>query len=243
MFGRCLVACGVLIAFDGGVRAQERPGAVYVTAGAAFPHQGQRGTGSAPPFPAPAGTTAGWLVGGGVFVSPRVSIEGELSSTGLMKATQSGRYDIDVTSERRDRFVSIGAKWHLPLKRGVRLEPIAGIVVVLPGDVLSQTQYYRLGPTGLDVPNLRRELESSSAGRLARTWNPGLLFGTDLRFGGRRFAFVPGLRFAFTGLPGGSSCTTYDSGYVSCQEVERAYHPGHYPRWTQRLSLSTAITF
>lgn len=142
-FVRCFITCGVLIGLAADAPAQEAVGSVYVTAGVSFPTQPPVPAGSPPPFSAPGGSTAGWLVGGGVFVSPRLSIEGELSSTGVMRSREWGRYDILVVDERRDRMVSFGVKGHLAWRSAVRVEPVGGIVLIR-GRSSSEVSWYRL---------------------------------------------------------------------------------------------------
>jgi hypothetical protein len=220
---RCLVVCGVL-AIVADAFAQEDRGSVYLNAGGAFPHQAAPGGGTKPPFSAPGGNTIGWLVSGGVFVSPRVSIEGELSSTGVMKSTQSGRGFVQV-GERRDRFVSLGVKGHVPLRTAVRVEPVGGMVFILPGDVT---------------------LTGSQPGYADLASSLGFMFGADLRIGGRHLAVVPGLRIAYTNVTRGTRYVTAFSGDLISplgdQDISNIFGGG-YPKWTQRASLSLGMNF
>jgi hypothetical protein len=220
--------------------AQQRVGSVYATAGVSFPRQAAPDPDlTRPPFSAPGGSTVGWLVGGGVFVSPGLSLEGEFSSTGLMKSQQSGRGFME-SSERRDRFVSVGLKAHLPLLGSViAVEPIGGLVLV-HGRVSYEDFRVQARPSGTGVIT---ELVPSGRGHVDLDWNPGLMFGGDVRIGGQRFAVVAGLRFAFTDVPEGSNCVIGFAGDEICSDREEVYFPGYYPRWTQRPSVSLAVNF
>jgi hypothetical protein len=232
---RCLLACGVLV-LAADVAAQDR-GAVYVNAGGSFPHQAAPGGGTKPPFAAPGGNTIGWLVGGGVFLSPKMSIEGELSSTGVMKSTQSGRDFVEVAS-RRDRFVSLGVKGHVPSRTGVRVEPVGGIVLTLPGDASMDTSQYRPTPSG-------PQLVSSTIGYADLARHLGFMFGADVRIGGRHLALVPGVRIAYTNVTHGTSYVRGFSGdliNLGDRDMSSIFDGG-YPKWTQRATLSLNMDF
>ena len=213
--------CALMLSATLEAAAQESAGAVYVNAGVSFPHQAALEAGSPPPFAAPGGNTVGWLVGAGVFLSPRVSIEVEASRTGVMRASQAGRHDTSEVSTRRDWFVSFGLKAHLPWV--VRVEPVAGIVLVGNEGTFSS-------------------FSGQSSGYFPLAWNPGIVFGVDFRIGGRRLAFVPGLRFVFTGVPNGTQCIIGYSGEPLCTEEEPRWSY-HYPWWTQRPSVAMGVSF
>ena len=215
------VMCVLMMSATLETAAQESPGAVYVAAGVSFPHQAALEAGSPPPFAAPGGDTIGWLVGGGVYVSPRLSIEVDASRTGVMHARQAGRSNTSEVSTRRDWFVSFGLKGHLP--SAVHIEPVAGIVLVGNEGTFSS-------------------FSGESRGYFSLAWNPGIMFGADFRIGGRRLAFVPGLRFAFTGVPNGERCIISFSGQPLCSEGEPRWE-WHYPRWTLLPSLALGVTF
>lgn len=216
--------------------AQEHAGSVYVAAGVSFPHQaGPQGGKSS--FSAPGGNTVGWLVGGGVFVSPRVSIEGEISSTGVMTSTQSSRGSV-FDGDRCDRFISLAVKGHLPLRRAVRLEPVGGIVLIEPADPSILYSRYEGPLLNRLVPSVKYKVDLASS--------VGFLFGGDLRIGGRHLAFVPALRIAYTGVSHGvaqgcdpvrGTCGTAIDSKIS------SIYPSGYPKWTQRPSLSLAVNF
>jgi hypothetical protein len=225
------------LATDGS--AQDPVGSVYAIAGVSFPHQAAPDPGlTRPPFSAPGGSTIGWLVGGGVFVSPGLSLEGEFSTTGLMKSEQSGR-GFRESSERRARFISVGLKAHLPLGSVIAVAPIGGLVLV-HGDVPYEDFRVQTRPSGTGVIT---ELVPSGRGHVDLDWNLGLMFGGDVRIGGQRFAVVAGLRFAFTDVPEGSNCVIAFAGDEICSERQEVYFPGYYPRWTQRPSVSLAVNF
>jgi hypothetical protein len=235
---RAFAICGLLgcLATDGS--AQDRAGSVYVSAGASVPHQAEPGGVTVPPFAAAGGSTVRWLVGGGVFVSPRLSIEGDVSGTGVMESTQSGR-GFEESSERRERVVSLGLKHHLPLGSVVRVAPVAGVVLV-DGRVSFQGSRFVTRPSGTGFITERVPTEQ---GHVDFDWNVGVMFGVDVRIGGERFAIVPGVRLAFTGVPDGSRCVIGFAGDTICSPREKAYFSGYYPRWTERPSVSLAVSF
>src|SRR6185503_1424598 len=120
--------CAVLMCLASPVHAQEEVGSVYVAAGISFPNQLPKESGSPPPFSAPAGATVGWSIGAGIFVHPRISLEGELSTTGVMRRDEGGRHDLRAVAQRKDRFVSLAVKGHLEVRSAVRVEPLGGLV-------------------------------------------------------------------------------------------------------------------
>jgi hypothetical protein len=213
--------CALMMTATLEAAAQESRGVVYVAAGMSFPHQAALQAGSPPPFAAPGGSTVGWLVGGGVFLSPRLSIEVDVSRTGVMRAREAGRHDTSEVSTRRDRFVSFGLKAHLP--SAVHVEPVAGIVLVGNEGTFSS-------------------LSGDFRGYFPLAWNPGIVFGADFRIGGRHLAFVPGLRFMFSGVPNGTQCIIGFSGEPLCGQREPRWQ-GQYPRWTQRPSVTLGVNF
>jgi len=220
------LACALIVSgWAGAAAAQQSPGDIYVAAGVSFPHQPAPVIQSAPPFPAPGGLTVGWLVGGGVFVSSKLSLEVEASRTGTMHASHTGRHDTSEVSTRRDWFLSFGVKAHVGDASGFRLEPIAGVVLV--GD--EGTYENGLGA-------------SSYRGYHPLDWVAGVLFGVDFRIGGRRLAFTPGLRFAFAGVPTGVDCLILRSGEAECRDDAERWKYGH-PRWTYRPSVALRVDF
>jgi hypothetical protein len=213
--------CALMMSATLEAAAQESTGAVYVAAGVSFADQAALQAGSPPPFAAPGGNTLGWLAGGGVFVSPRLSIDIDVSRTGVMHARQAGRHNTSEVSTRRDWFVSFGVKGHLPF--AVHIEPVAGIALV--------------GNEGTFA-----SFSGESRGYYPLAWNPGIAFGADVRVGGRRLAFVPGFRFVFTGVPNGTTCDIGFTGEPLCRQGEPRWE-WHYPRWTQGLSLALGVNF
>jgi hypothetical protein len=200
--------------------AQESP--AYVTAGVSFPHQAALQAASPPPFAAPGGDTIGWLVGGGVFMDEHFSLEVELSRTGVMRASQAGRHDTSEVSTRRDWFLSLGLKTHFGPSH-FRVEPVAGIALV--GDEGTFSSF-----------------SGESRGYFPLNWVPGIMAGVDLRIGGRRVAFTPGLRFAFTAVPTGDVCVFGNAGTPLCREDAERWRYFH-PRWTRRPSLALRVNF
>ena len=215
------VMCALMMSATLEAAAQESQGAVYVAAGVTFPHQAALEAGSPPPFAAPGGNTVGWLVGGGVFLSPRLSIEVEASRTGVMRTSQAGRHNTSEVSTRRDWLVFFGLKAHLP--SAVRIEPVAGIALVGNEGTFSS-------------------FSGESRGYFPLAWNPGIVFGADFRIGGRHLAFVPGFRFVFTGVPKGTQCFIGFSGEPLCSEEVPRWE-FHYPRWTHRPSVALGVHF
>ena len=111
--------------------AEERTGRGYVMGGATLPQQGGL-TGEAYQtyLRAPGARTRGWLVGAGVLVNPTVSLELELSATGVMRAREPTRYDTTVNEERRDRCLALAVRFHLRPNLLVGVEPLLGIALV-----------------------------------------------------------------------------------------------------------------
>ena len=138
-------------------------------------------------------------------------------------------------SERRDRFVSLGIKGHLEVHRFVFMEPVGGIVLILPGDTAMQTSNYTptgaLTPPSLSWADLKPDI--------------GFMFGTDLRIGGRRVAVVPGLRIAYTNVSDGAQYSIGSRGetFRSEEEPVSQIFQGGYPKWTYRPSVSIRVDF
>jgi hypothetical protein len=202
-------------------QAQERTGSSYVIAGSTFSRQeGVTGETSVTYVTAPGGTTSGWTVAAGVFVSRGLSLEGEVSSTGMMRAREPSRYGMTFNEERRDRFFGVNARFHVPLSGRVCLEPMAGFVVIRH-ERWSQTEYlqYWLTPqqTSIVGPRVREDLPTRT----------GLSAGADLRLGGEHLALVPSFRVRVADLG---------------EEIVSAY-PGGFPRWTISPGISARIRF
>jgi hypothetical protein len=173
--------------------AQESGGAVYVKGGVSFPYQPSLRSQAPPPFGAPAGGTVSWLFGGGVFLFRAISVEFDVSHTGVMTSSQLGRHNTGESGWRQDRFASFGVKGHVPAGAWLRVEPAAGLVLIRT-----------------------REASSSSLSVDQRpTWSPdrshvGLMVGADLRMGRHHVAFLPGVRVYLSGTPDG---TRWDFNY------------------------------
>jgi hypothetical protein len=221
------VACAlIVIACGDTAAARQSAGDVYAIGGVTFFHQASLDPGSAPPFPAPGGDTVGWLVGGGVALPSRLAIEAEVSRTGTMHSSHTGRHDTSEVATRRDWFLSLGMKRSFGPSAAVRLEPIAGVVLL--GD--EGTYEATLGSSGY-------------RGYYPLDWVPGVMFGVDLRIGGRQIAFTPGVRFAFTGVPTGRDCLISNrSGQAECFEDAQRWMFLH-PQWTRRPSVAVRVDF
>jgi hypothetical protein len=219
--------------------ARAQDDSVRITAGASFPQQAEPDEGlTRPPFSAPGGDSIGWLAGASVRISRGLSVEGELSRTGTMASEQTGRGFVE-RSEGRNWFVSGGLKGHVPVARVVTLEPVGGIVFVRGRVTFEDFRFQTTFPGGQPVT----ELVPSGSGYVELDWTPGVMFGLDVRIGGPRLAVVPGLRFAFTGIPNGSRCVIGFAGDPICSGSEQQFFDGFYPRWTQRPSVALAISF
>ena len=205
--------------------AQQSAGDPYAIAGVSFPHQAALDPGSAPPFPAPGGTTVGWLVGGGIALPAELSLEVELSRTGTMHSSHRGRHDTREVGTRRDWFLSFGLKRHYRRSSTFRLEPIGGIVL--------------LGDEGTYEASLG---SSSYRGYYPLDWVLGVMVGLDLRVGGSRVAITPGFRLAFTGVPTGRDCFITRSSEADCREGAQRWKYLH-PQWTQRPSVALRVAF
>ena len=226
---RSLAAFAVLVAASAPAHAQD-PGSFYVFAGVAAAHQdGPSGEMYETYVTAPGGTTASWLVGGGVFLTRVISLEGEWSSTGWMTSTQPSRYEMTFNEERRDRFFSVLARFSLPRGARLRIEPVAGVIVTRP-EARSQVDYYDFG-----APPRLRERGPRVEHRLDT--GVGVTVGCDARIGGRRFALLPYFRLSDTGVDGGRYDASSDHREVG------AIFPGGYPRWTTRAGAALRVDF
>lgn len=226
------VVFGVAVLCSGATAfAQEHPGSMYAIGGIAVSHQdGPSGESPQTYVTAPGGSTQGWLVGGGVFVASAMSVEVELSSTGVMSARQPSRYGMTFNEERRDRFVSLAARFYLPQVAKFRIEPVVGMVVTHP-EAWSQTEYYMdwLTPQQLLVqgPKQQHRLDTSF----------GLTFGCDVRIGGRHVALLPSFRMSDTGVSHGFYDDSSDHREIG------AIYPGGYPKWTLRSGVAVRVDF
>ena len=211
--------------------AQERPGSVLFLAGVVLTDQaGPTGEVHETYVTAPGGTTSGWLLGGGVALARRVSIEAEWSRTGIMTAREPSRYNTTFNEARRDRFATVALRFSFPLTAAVRLEPVAGLVLTSP-QAWSQSEQYTYAPTPQQTLVVEPRLEH----RLDSRVGPAL--GCDVRLGGRHLALVPSFRAANTGVSHGSY-----GGSAYRSDIGSIY-PGGYPKWTLRGSLALRVGF
>lgn len=224
-----LVIGAALAAGSRPAAAQER-GALYAIGGIALMHQSGPEDGASQTYVvAPGGRTRGWLVGAGIFVARALSVEVEASSTGLMTAREPSRHGMTFNEERRDRFLAVAARVHLPLMAGVRLEPVVGLILTRP-EAWSQIDDETIGltPPRIDRgPRMEHRLDSHT----------GITFGSDVRIGGRHVALLPTFRVSDTGVSHG-----YYAGSTDHREIEAIY-PGGYPRWTVRAGAAVRVDF
>lgn len=209
--------------------AQPAPGTVYVEGGAVVAWQsGAQGEQSVTYVTAPGGTTVGWAAGAGAHLARGWSIHAELASTGTMTAREPSRYDMIFNEERRDRFLTVGLRFAVPLTASVALEPFAGVVFTFP-QAFSQVEYSPAG--GLPV----RPPDPRVTHRLDTAFGPA--FGFDARIGGGRTAVVPSFRVLRSGVRNGR----YDPTSPTV-EIESIY-PGGYPDWTVRVGAAVRVRF
>jgi len=208
----------------------QRAGSLYVFAGAGIAHQdGPSGEAPETYVTAPGGTTASWLLGGGVFLSRVISVEGELSATGWMRSSQPSRYNMTFNEERRDTYFSVLARLGLPRGRAFRIEPVVGLIVTRP-EAWSQVDYYNL-----EVPP--RVIEQGARVQHRLDTGIGITAGCDARIGGRQIALQPYFRLSDTGVSGGR----YDA--LSERREIGAIFPGGYPTYTVRAGAALRVDF
>jgi hypothetical protein len=221
----CLLVLGVLPAHA--ASAQPR-GTVYIEGGVAFSRQeGPSGEVSETYVTAPGGTTAGWLVGGGVFVASRLAIHGEWMTTGEMTATEASRYFTTFEESRRDRIVMVGARFPIPAGSRMAVLPTAGLAITF-ADTTSRSIFTDPFSPRPPQPPVRHALDRGV----------GPFFGADVRLGSPRFALVPSFRMIRTGIAGGAYNVV---DYVHTDIV--SIYPGGYPRWTLRTALAASLQF
>jgi hypothetical protein len=221
------LACAIIVlAWADPANAEQSTGDIYAAAGVSFPYQAELDPSSPPPFPPPGGMTVGWLAGAGVFLPSAFSLEVEVSRTGTMTSSHTGRHDTGQSATRRDWFVSIGLKKHFGLRSGFGVEPIAGLA--LAGDEGTYEATFRSA--------------FAYRGYYPVDWVTGVMLGVDFRIGGGRLAFTPGLRFAFTDVPTGEDCLVLPSGGAECRDVAERWQFDH-PRWTLRPAAALRVVF
>lgn len=210
-----------LAAAAGGAAAQERAGAVYLFGGLAIAHQEGAADGESQIYiAAPGGTAAGWTVGGGVFVSRHVSIEGEWSSSGMMTAREPARYGMTYIEERRDRLLGVAVRIHTRPAGRIDVEPVAGVAAVW---------HDRWSTTETNRPWLPPDQAVEIGPRIRYDSVTGAAFigGVDLRVGSGRVAIVPGFRVRA----------------VTRGEDLLAYYPGGFPTWAIGGGVTARVGF
>lgn len=208
--------------------AAQDAGTIYVTGGLTVPYQsGAQGESPQTYSAASGGFSIGFLVGAGVFVTPRVAIEGEWSRTGVMTSTQPSRYNETFNDRRVDRFLAFAARFPIG-NAPIRVEPVGGIVITFPEASTQRDRVPFSGPPTVEhEPVVEHELNT----------HLGFTAGCDASIGNARVAIVPSFRF---------SDTAVTSGRYTDDSPEReigAIYPGGYPHWTYRGAVSVRIVF
>jgi hypothetical protein len=215
------VAAVLAIGAAAGARAQERPGAVCLFGGVTVSTQGGAADGASQIYvTAPGGTAAGWTVGGGVFLTHHLSIEGEWSWSGVLTAREPARYGMTYIEERRERLLGLLVRFHTAPGSRIDIEPVAGVAAVAH-DRWSTTETNRPWlPPGQDVevgPRIEYDTVRGAA----------FVGGADVRVGSGRIAIVPGFRVRA----------------VTRGEDLMSYYPGGFPRWTIGGGVSARVVF
>jgi hypothetical protein len=201
--------------------AQERPGAVYVTGGVTSAREdGLTGESSQIYVAAPGGTTRGWSVGGGVFVTDFFGVEVEVASTGVMTAREPSRYFATYNEERHDRLIAVNARWHLLRSAGVDLEPVVGAAFARRyARSQAEYDYWYLTPPRTEISDWQEHPVEVQA---------GVCGGADLRLGGRHLAALPSFRLFF----------------LASQPADSSWYAGGAPsRWIVQSGVAVRATF
>jgi hypothetical protein len=210
-----------LVLATGAQAAAQGHGGAYAFGGIAGTRQdGPTGESYHTYVTAPGGAATGWLVGAGVFAAPFVSVEFEISSTGIMAAREPSRYGMTFNEERRDRFFTGAVRFHLPIGSVVDLEPVGGFTVVR-GESWSQTESFMFWLT----PQQQLVVEPRHANPASTRF--GLVGGVDARIGRGHLAVVPSLRF-------------FDTGDGA---AGRPYYPSGFPTVTLRIGAMIRVGF
>jgi hypothetical protein len=214
----------------GVVHAQDRTGTPYMIGGLGFPYQ-QGPSGETPGqtyVSAPGGTTVGWVAAAGLFIRSGVGIEGEVASTGTMRAREPSRYDQTFNEERRDRF--FGANVRLRILRGshVDVEPLFGVFVA-QHQASRQTDTLTFQGQLLSGPRMALDLPVTAAFQA----------GVDVRTGGRRFGVVPSFRIRYSG----AGADAFDDQYARTGWVSSTYPGGGFSRWTIAPGIAGRVDF
>jgi hypothetical protein len=218
---RCLSALIVAAAMLPSASADERTGQLFVMAGLAMPQQGGL-IGESPQIylRAPGGRTLGGLFGGGLFLAPVVSLELELSTTGVMTAREPTRYDTTVNEERKDRCAALAVRFHLWPNHVVDFEPVVGIVLVATRAWAQAESYSHSNPQQLVTVYQKQRSDLPI--------RAGFMAGLDLRLGTGRLTFVPSFRVQAA-----------RTGNVTDSE----YPGGGFPVWTFRPGVTIRCAF
>jgi len=218
---RWIVAMVMALAAASGAAAQERPGAVYVLGGVTMTHQGGALDGESQIYvTAPGGTTAGWTLGGGVFMARHLSVEGEWAWSGVMTAREPARYGMTYVEERRDRMIGVMVRFHTRPAGGIDIEPVAGVAAVA---------HDRWSTTEINRPWLPPDQAVDVGLRVRYDTVTGAAFvgGVDLRIGSGHVAVVPGFRVRA----------------VTRGEDLIAFYPGGFPQWTVGGGVTARVSF
>lgn len=209
--------------------AQEA-GSIYAFGGAGVNHQeGPTGESPSTYVTAPGGTTLGWLAGGGVFLTPYLAIDAELSRTGWMTASEPSRYGYTYNEERRDRFLTLGARFSFPAG-AVSIEPVAGVV-------FTKSQAWTQADRDLSQVSPFPGIEVGPRIEHLLDVGVGMMAGLDVRIGGRHVAAQPSFRLMQTAIDSGQF---FDG--APPREISAIY-PGGYPGWTLRGGIALRIDF
>ena len=221
---RLLIAIAVFIVLERTALAQEESGGFYVFGGIAFPHQeGVSGEVPVTYVTAPGGTTTGWSVGAGVFAGSVLSIEAEVSSTGMMTAREPSRNFTTYNEERRDRFIGGNVRFHVGSRAAVHLEPVAGLCLIRHEGWVTTERVVFFPQERIEIdPRFEKDLPNSL----------GLTAGADLRIGRGRFTVMPSFRFIRQLAGGTEGDFTLGSNY-----------PGGYPLITLSGGVIARIDF
>lgn len=213
----CILVLPVQVA-----HGQERPGSGYVMGGVAVPYQkGITGEDYQTYVSAPGGTTWNWTFGGGVFAARWLSIEGEVSRTGMMKAREPSRYNMTFDEERRDWFFAGNFRFHLRPGSRADVEPVAGVLVTHhQGWSTATYNAWGIPPQPRTFPQTPVVLPTSL----------GLDSGVDLRLGGRHFALVPSFRFRWRFAVFGDNKSF-------------SWYPAGFPHWTLSPAVVARVDF
>jgi hypothetical protein len=170
--------------------AQENPTGAYAGGGLAFlTANGPSGESRSTYSKRPGGATYEWHLAAGAFLTPRVSLEGGLASSGLLSSLETTHYGVKSIEERRDTALFVTTRIHL--SRGHRVEPelLAGVRFVQAEGTRTQLSTGGVsGTTPVSNPTPRA---------LGTSWSTQVLLGFDLRVGGPKVALVPGVRVSF----------------------------------------------